>query len=89
MFKLTNLKLYRKFLILAILIGSCLALSSNERVAAGSPCCDACLAAYDACVYDCNRGVIPPFQVPACLQACDNNYTACTVPCAPPVCILF
>jgi len=89
MFRFPDLKLYRKFLILAILIGSCLALSSNQQVAAGSACCDACLATYNSCVEYCNRGPVPPFQVPACLQACDNNYTACTVPCAPPVCILF
>jgi len=52
MLKTINLKLYRKFLILAVMIGGLFMVTSINRVSA-IPCCSDCQAAYDGCVEAC------------------------------------
>jgi len=52
MLKFANLRLYRKFLILAVLLGGVFAVTSINKVGA-MPCCQACEDNYNACVDAC------------------------------------
>ncbi len=52
MLKYFDLKLYRKFLILAVLLGGVFALSSVNKTSA-MPCCSECDQNYNACVEAC------------------------------------
>jgi hypothetical protein len=81
MLKTTNLKLYRKFLILAILLGG-LSLASHSS-AAPPPCCSSCLDTYTACVTTCNNGQIKDWMIPACEAACYDTYDWCENHCNP------
>ena len=80
MLKFANLKIYRKLLILMILAGSLLAVSSSGRTAA-MPCCnDHCEVAYDSCTTFCNvHYQNNPGRMAQCLEQCDDDYNACLI----------
>ncbi len=71
MFRTTRMKLYRRFLILAVLLTGLYALPVSNNVAANA-CCDACDLAYDNCVFYCENLVKEP-----CVATCESDYLAC------------
>lgn len=83
MFNFPTMKLYRKFLILAVLIGGTMVVSSGGSVGAMS-CCDVCLAAYEDCIEICNGPMTPPPRYLSCALACESDYNACGTACNPP-----
>jgi hypothetical protein len=79
MFKTTNLKLYRKFLILAVMIGGLFMVASINRVSA-IPCCSDCEDARDSCVAACYNP--NPGKWNQCVQEeCNPPYFACLSHC--------
>lgn len=83
MLKFANLKLYRKFLILAVMVGSLFVLSSNRHVRAEDPCCEACNATAVSCVEFCYSDQIKPWMVAGCLSDCEAARVACRHACTP------
>jgi len=83
MFKFPRLKLYRKFLILSVMLVSLFVLSSNRRVAAEEPCCEACNATAASCVDYCNSDQVKEWMVTGCLSDCAAARVACRHACAP------
>lgn len=79
MLKTTNLKLYRKFLILAIMVGGLFMITSINRVGA-IPCCSDCEEAWDACVAACYNP--NPGKWNQCVQEeCTGPYFSCLSHC--------
>lgn len=78
MFKVANLKLYRKALILALMLGCLSFISYGKQVAL--PCCDSCDPAYDLCENNCYL-YVKPENWPACLAVCENHYNNCVGHC--------
>ena len=80
-----NLKLYRKFLILSILVGGLFFVSSLNKTSAASqgPCCGLfCDANYDACESACYAG--DPRKLNKCLDTCNDESLDCYI--GPPAC---
>jgi len=79
-------KLYRKVLILCVLLTSLFALSS-ARPTAANPCCVACAATYGSCTEICYGLSSDPAMI-ACLLACAGDYDNCSRACGGglPVC---
>jgi hypothetical protein len=76
-------KLFRKYLVLAVLLGGLgLALSSNKNSAYAAICCSACDANYENCIPTCAFGD-RDFEI-ACLLACEATYNHCYS--GPPAC---
>lgn len=75
MLRSANLKLYRKFLILAVLLGGLMSISSINGRAAAAICCSACDYNYDACVTACDN--VPPRDYPKCMSNCSNDFNHC------------
>ncbi len=82
MFKFPSLKLYRKFLILAVMITSLFILSSTRRVAADS-CCDDCIAALPICHVNCLE-LPEAVQRIQCVHGCISEFYACSDLCGVP-----
>ncbi len=82
MFRFPNLKLHRKFLILAVMLTSLFILSSTRRVAADS-CCDDCIAALPACHTACLE-LPEPFERIQCVHGCISEFYACSDLCGVP-----
>lgn len=83
MLKYFDSKLYRKFLILAVLIGGLIVVSSiNGTRAAAAICCSACDYNYDNCVTACYNG--DPRQFYHCLADCSDYFDHCYA--GPPSC---
>ncbi len=77
MFKFPNLKLYRKFLILAVLLGGLFIAAQSSHISA-IPCCSACEEFYINCDYTCFVTTKNEAQYQACLHAdCDPFYNSC------------
>lgn len=79
MFKITNLKLYRKFVILAVLIG-CLSFISSINRSHAQPCCSElhCEENYNSCVAFCNYAwQFNPTKRALCIGFCEDDYWAC------------
>jgi hypothetical protein len=87
MFKFSNLKLYRKFLILAVMAAGICLVSSTRPVAA-SVCCDNCMTAYNSCIDNCYAQETDP-GLGQCLVGCGTTYDVCSRACGHgiPVCI--
>jgi hypothetical protein len=81
MFKTNNLKLYRKFFIVAVLLGGLSLVSFSN--AAALPCCSSCEDTLTACLTTCNNGQIKVWMIPACEAACYHNYDNCNNHCNP------
>jgi hypothetical protein len=76
MFRYPNLKLYRKFLILAVLLGGLfIAASTHKAGASTAPCCSFCDNTYDTCTTGCDNGNGPSFD--KCMLNCLNAYSHC------------
>jgi len=79
MFKFENLKLYRKFLILVVMIGGLFMVTSINRVSA-QPCCSECEEAYNWCVDACYNP--NPGKWKECIHAeCHGPYFYCLSHC--------
>ncbi len=78
MFRILDLKLYRKFLILASMLGCLSFISYGKQIAL--PCCDSCDLVYDVCENNCYVHYKPENQ-PACLTICENNFNYCVGHC--------
>ena len=74
----SNLKLYRKFLIIGVLSAAVFLVSSNNPV--GAACCDICLANADSCITNCYAQEQYPGQY-ECLLACAVAYDNCSRAC--------
>jgi hypothetical protein len=75
MVRFSNLKLYRKFLILAVMLASLFILPSTNRVGA-TPCCDYCQILYESCIRNCENG--PPESYESCaFYGCEVDYFQC------------
>lgn len=83
MFKFPNSKLYRKFLILGVMLTSLFVLSSIRRVAAEEPCCENCNAVAAACVEYCYSDLIKYWMRDGCLADCEAARVACRHACTP------
>ncbi len=91
MLRSVNLKIYRKFLILAVLSGSVFLFSSAFRTAA-LPCCAprwaVCMNTYNLCVLGCATLDRPQHDI--CVENCEAALLNCYVlaePCDPsPLC---
>jgi hypothetical protein len=84
MFNLPRLKLYRTFLILAVMLVSLFVLSSTRRVAAEEPCCEACNAAAASCLDYCwNSEEIKDWMRSGCAAECEPARVACRHACTP------
>ncbi len=95
MFKFPNLKLYRKFLILAVLLcGLCFALAPGKTASAKSSnmwcsppmwspcCCSVCLERENECVYNNGCWNFPPgYERDACLYDCNLEQYECRLHC--------
>ncbi len=83
-----NLKLYRKFLVIGVMLAGLYLVSSTRQVAA-SACCDACLATYDSCIDNCYMLYDVDPLLGQCLLTCGNNYEPCSRACGhgTPACI--
>jgi hypothetical protein len=81
MFRTANLKLYRKFIILAILLTCLYTIPASNKVEA-SACCDTCESFYDSCTFYCLNNVKED-NIPSCLTTCEGDYQACAQLCAP------
>jgi hypothetical protein len=82
MFKTINVKLYRRFFILAILLGGLSMVSfSNASNAAMLPCCNSCEDTQTACLTVCNNGQIKDWMIPACEDECNTHYDNCSHHC--------
>jgi hypothetical protein len=82
MLKCFDLKLYRKFLILAVLLGSLFVTFSFNRAAAAYPCCGplhaACDATYNSCVDFCDFQWPPNSSRHAkCVGFCEDDWFQC------------
>jgi hypothetical protein len=76
MFRSANLKLYRKFLILAILLGGLFIAASTHKVSASAAiCCTTCDINLDTCQTGCFNGNGPSFD--KCMILCDNAWSSC------------
>jgi len=80
--KFINLKLFRKFLILAVLLGSLFATFSFNRAAAAYPCCGPLHAACDSTYYSCVGFCDFQFQYnpprhAQCVGYCEDNWFEC------------
>ncbi len=76
MLKYFDLKLYRKFLVLAVLlVGLFVAASANKTSASLAICCSACDANYDTCVDICYNG--DPRALNKCLNDCGDVWNHC------------
>lgn len=77
MLKHFDLKLYRKFLVLAVLLGGLFIAAQSSHISA-IPCCSACEEFYTNCDYNCFVTTKTEPQYLACLQAeCDPFYNSC------------
>jgi hypothetical protein len=87
MFRLPRLKLYRKFLILAILSGSLFVTSSLNNAAATIPyCCPlwhACDDEIYGCYVNCNWLINNPPRYQQCTAACDDANFQCYIDAEP------
>ncbi len=84
MFKLHDLKLYRKFLLLAVMIAALVVISSAHKKNTSDPCCDACDETYAGCVEYCNTtNEIKTYMIPACLADCAAARVTCRNMCYP------
>lgn len=80
MFKFTGLKLYRKFMILAVLSGSLLAFTSLNQAATQPFCCPlwhACDDAVYGCYVNCNFLISNPPRYQQCTNQCDADNFQC------------
>jgi hypothetical protein len=87
MFKLPGLKLYRKFLILAVLSGSLLAFSSFNQAATLPYCCPLwhhCDEVAEGCFLECAY-IYPPTttRYQQCITACENANFQCYIDAEP------
>ncbi len=82
MFKFPNLKLYRKFLILAVLLGGlCFTLTAGRKASAEcgfpyQPCCVDCQIAHTACQNDCYYYFPPGEKRNQCIIDCLDYWHA-------------
>ena len=84
MFRTANLKLYRKFLILAILLGGLFFAASMPKTSAfAAICCSVCDNNFDTCTNACFGG--DPRNLNKCLDHCDDAFNHCFS--GPPHCI--
>lgn len=74
------LKVYRKFLILFVMLGCLYVVGQGNKVAA-VPCCSQCDGVYFACQDYCESDQIKDWMRPACHANCDNNYNNCMSNC--------
>jgi hypothetical protein len=75
MLRFSNLKLYRKFLILAVMLTSLFILSSANRVGA-TQCCDYCQILYESCMRHCDT--VEPENYESCsFYGCEVDYLQC------------
>ncbi len=83
MLRVFNLKLYRKFLVLAVLLSGLYAVSSVNR-AATAGCCEDCQPAYLGCIYACHSSNPDnPGKAQQCVETvCDPARFACITSCA-------
>lgn len=81
-----DLKLYRKFLILAVMLAGIFVVSSARHAAAGTTCCDDCFSAWSSCMDFCHSDQIKDWMVPACETSCYSDYANCAHSCGIPVC---
>ncbi len=76
MSKFPSLKLYRKFLILAVLLGGLFITASTHNAGASTvACCSFCDNNYETCVTGCENGNGPSFD--KCMLNCTNTYSHC------------
>ena len=76
MSKFPNLKLYRKFLILAVLLAGLFISSSSANRAGATLCCDYCQILYVSCMNTCANGL--PENYESCIvYICEENYIYC------------
>jgi hypothetical protein len=85
MFRFPNLKLYRKFLILAVMLTGIFILSSTRHVAAET-CCEDCIATLQSCHAYCLSGEVAPGDRVHCVQGCFADFAVCSDLCGVPVC---
>jgi hypothetical protein len=81
MFKLPNLKLYRKLLLLSVIIAGIFVITFARPVS--DPCCDACDAVFAGCIADCNDGSVKIWAIPACEADCAAARETCRNVCYP------
>lgn len=74
------LKLYRKLLVIGVLLTAAFVVSSSNRVAA-SPCCDACLATLYSCYAYCAGLPNETAENANCVPECVDAYDACSRAC--------
>jgi hypothetical protein len=79
MLRSENMKLYRKLLILAVLLGGLFIMPSLGKVSAAATfCCSECDIPHGECVADCyanQSGSLPQLQ--QCLHVCHTLYYFC------------
>jgi hypothetical protein len=77
MFRSESLKLYRKFLIMCVLLSALfVVLSANKSsVSAAAICCSVCDKHLDSCVSDCYGG--DPRDFNKCMSDCGHDWDHC------------
>jgi hypothetical protein len=74
MSKFPNLKLYRKFLILSVLLTG-LFISSYVNPVRATFCCDYCQILYESCMTSCESRL--PEDYESCIGTCEVDYLNC------------
>jgi hypothetical protein len=83
MFKTARIKLYRRFLMLAVLLTCLYALPVSNKADARPPgCCHACDGAYGNCLIYCATYVKEDDYESCVASGCEVNYDACAKMCA-------
>lgn len=70
----------KRFAVLSIMLVGLVVLSLTNRVGA-TPCCDACMAAYNTHIAYCYNPNLPPGRFEQCVIEAANNYEACSRAC--------
>jgi hypothetical protein len=84
MFRSSYLKLYRKFLILAVLLGGLfIAASVSPQHTNANFCCMFCPTSYSVCLSSCEAIADSPVKYAQCLTECDYDYEYCQEVCTP------
>jgi len=82
MFNTVRINLYRKFLMLAVLLTCLYALPVSNNVDARPPgCCHACDGAYFNCLYYCENFVKEDDYESCVALGCEADYLACAKVC--------
>jgi hypothetical protein len=76
-----NMKLFRKLLVLAVLLTGVFILSSGNKTSART-CCDTCETAYTVCQMNCHDLTKPEGYAACVIWNCDPEYNNCSNNCS-------